>query len=56
MRPIERFPTFTSQEFALLGLDFHPKSGKLLVIDFGAGKVLTVDPVTGASSVFARHG
>jgi SMP-30/Gluconolactonase/LRE-like region len=38
---------------ALLGLDFHPKSGKLLVIDFGAGKVLTVDPVTGASSVFA---
>ena len=37
---------------ALLGLDFHPKSGKLLVIDFGAGKVLTVDPVTGASSPF----
>src|SRR5690348_17694297 len=26
---------------ALLGLDFHPTTGKLLVIDFGAGKVLT---------------
>lgn len=37
---------------ALLGLDFHPTTGKLLVIDFGAGKVLTVDPVTGASAPF----
>jgi sugar lactone lactonase YvrE len=37
---------------ALLGLDFDP-TGKLLVIDFGAAKVLRVDPVTGASSVFA---
>jgi sugar lactone lactonase YvrE len=38
---------------ALLGLDFHPQTGALLVIDFGAAKVLQVDPVTGASSVFA---
>ena len=36
----------------LLDLAFHPKTGKLLVIDFGAQNVLTVDPVTGASSVF----
>lgn len=36
----------------LLGLAFHPITGALLVIDFGAGKVLNVNPVTGASSVF----
>lgn len=38
---------------ALLGLDFHPQTGALLVLDFGAAKVLKVDPVTGSSSVFA---
>jgi sugar lactone lactonase YvrE len=36
----------------LLGLAFHPQTGALLALDFGAGKVLNVDPVTGASSVF----
>jgi sugar lactone lactonase YvrE len=36
----------------LLDLRFHPKTGKLLVIDYGAAKVLTVDHKTGASSVF----
>lgn len=36
----------------LLGLAFHPQTGALLVIDFGAGQVLQVDPITGASSVF----
>lgn len=36
----------------LLGLAFHPVTGALLVIDFGAGQVLKVNPVTGASSVF----
>src|SRR5215471_11491735 len=36
----------------LLGLAFHPNTGALLVIDFGAGKVLNVNPVTGASTVF----
>jgi sugar lactone lactonase YvrE len=35
-----------------LGLAFNPLNGFLLVIDFGAGKVLHVDPVTGNSSVF----
>ena len=36
----------------LLGLRFHPKTGALLVNDFGAGQVLEVNPSTGASSVF----
>jgi len=36
----------------LLGLAFHPQTGALLVIDFGAGKVLKVNPLNGASSVF----
>ncbi len=39
----------------LLGLAFHP-NGSLLVIDFGSGVVLKVDPVTGASSVFLTPG
>lgn len=36
----------------LLGIAFHPQTGALLVIDFGGGQVLRVDPFTGASSVF----
>ena len=36
----------------LLDLRFHPQTGKLLVIDYLGAKVLTVDPTTGASSVF----
>jgi DNA-binding beta-propeller fold protein YncE len=36
----------------LLDLRFHPKTGKLIVIDYSAAKVLAVDPQTGASSVF----
>src|SRR5262249_28541672 len=36
----------------LLGLAFHPTTHVLLVIDFGQGKVLTVDPSTGANTVF----
>jgi sugar lactone lactonase YvrE len=36
----------------LLGIAFHPQTGALLVIDFGGGQVLRVDPVTGASSIF----
>lgn len=35
-----------------LGLGFNPVSHDLLVIDFGAGLVLKVDPHTGQSSVF----
>jgi sugar lactone lactonase YvrE len=36
----------------LLDLAFHPQSGDLLVIDFGAAKVLKVNSHTGESSVF----
>ncbi|HSV23802.1 MAG TPA: SMP-30/gluconolactonase/LRE family protein [Xanthobacteraceae bacterium] len=36
----------------MLGLGFNPANGNLLIIDFGAGKVLRVDPTTGASSEF----
>ena len=35
-----------------LGIAFHPQTGALLVADFGAGQVLSVDPHTGASQVF----
>lgn len=38
---------------ALLGLDFHPITHELLVLDFGGHQVLRVDPQTGASSTFA---
>jgi sugar lactone lactonase YvrE len=37
----------------MLGLAFNPVNGFLLVLDFGAGNVLHVNPVTGASTVFA---
>jgi sugar lactone lactonase YvrE len=36
----------------MLGLRFNPVNGFLLILDFGAGKVLHVNPTTGASSVF----
>jgi sugar lactone lactonase YvrE len=36
----------------LLGLRFHPTTGALLVLDFGAGQVLKVNPQTGLSTVF----
>jgi sugar lactone lactonase YvrE len=40
----------------LLGLAFHPTTHALLVIDFGAGKVLNVDSQTGSNSVFMTTG
>jgi hypothetical protein len=36
----------------LLGLRFNPATGDRIVLDFGAGQGLKVDPMTGASSVF----
>jgi len=39
---------------ALLGLDFHPTTHALLVIDFGAQQVLNVDPMTGTSTLFTK--
>jgi sugar lactone lactonase YvrE len=35
-----------------LGLGFSPVTGDLIVLDFGAGTALKVNPVTGASTVF----
>src|SRR4051795_7278595 len=40
----------------LLGLDFQPVSHRLLVIDFGNGNVLDVNPQTGAATVFSAIG
>src|SRR5260370_25346379 len=40
----------------LLGLAFNPTTSDLLVLDFGAGKVLKVDPLSGASTVFSNIG
>ena len=37
---------------ALLGLDFHPATHELLVIDFNGHKVVRVDPHSGASAPF----
>jgi hypothetical protein len=37
----------------MLGLEFNPVTKALWILDFGAGKVLDVDPTTGASSVLA---
>jgi len=37
---------------ALLGLDFHPQTHELLVIDFGGHKVLRVNARNGKSSLF----
>lgn len=37
----------------LLGIAFHPLTGALLVIDFGNQQVLTVNPQTGTTALFA---
>jgi sugar lactone lactonase YvrE len=44
--------TVNASSGSLLGLGFHPHTGAFLVIDFGAGKVLKVDPHTGGASDF----
>jgi sugar lactone lactonase YvrE len=36
----------------VLGLEFNPTTGALIVLDFGAGAALKVDPKTGQSSLF----
>jgi sugar lactone lactonase YvrE len=40
----------------LLGIAFHPQTNDLLVVDSGAGRVLSVNANTGASSVFTEVG
>lgn len=42
----------TGSTNALLGVDFHPDTHELLVIDFGGAKVLRVNPFDGQASVF----
>ena len=49
---LERQVSISGSSPHLLGLRFQPVTGSLLVIDFGGGKVLQVDPVSGASSPF----
>src|SRR4029077_21109921 len=48
--------TVNASSGSLLGLGFHPHTGAFLVIDFGAGKVLKVDPHTGGASDFITLG
>ncbi|HET7341387.1 MAG TPA: SMP-30/gluconolactonase/LRE family protein [Methylomirabilota bacterium] len=43
----------TGSSNLLLGLDFHPTTGALLVIDFGNKKVIQVDPLNGNATDFA---
>src|SRR5215469_5642344 len=49
---IVRQVTIANSSPHILGLGFNPVNNFLLVLDFGAGKVLHVDPVTGNSSDF----
>ena len=47
-----RTVTVVDSSTQLLDIRFHPQTGKLIVVDYGAAKLLTVDPQTGASSIF----
>lgn len=49
---LRRTLTVNASSGFLLGIAFQPSSGAFLVIDFGAGKVLKVDPHTGGASDF----
>jgi sugar lactone lactonase YvrE len=46
--------TIAGSSSTLLDLAFHPKTGALLVIDFGNARVLAVNPFTGANSPFTQ--
>jgi sugar lactone lactonase YvrE len=50
---IVRKVTIANSSPHMLGLAFNPVTKALWVLDFGAGKVLKVDPMTGASTVLA---
>src|ERR1019366_3139768 len=50
---IIRQVTIANSSPHMLGLAFNPVTNHLWVLDFGAGKVLNVDPNTGNSSVLA---
>jgi sugar lactone lactonase YvrE len=53
---LKREVTVAGSSNLLLGLGFHPQTNALLVIDFGNGRVLDVNPHNGASSVFMDIG
>jgi sugar lactone lactonase YvrE len=50
---ILRQVTIANSSPHMLGLAFNPVTNALWVLDFGAGKVLQVDPTNGASTVLA---
>ena len=50
---LKREVTVAGSSNLLLGVAFHPFTHELLVIDFGAGRVLRVDPFSGAATTFA---
>jgi hypothetical protein len=52
----KRTLTVSNSSSALLGLDFHPDTHALLVLDIGAGNMLDVDPHTGAGTVVTSIG
>jgi SMP-30/gluconolaconase/LRE-like protein len=53
---LKRQVSVAGSSSSLLGLGFHPQTNDLLVIDFGNGRVLSVNPNTGASTVFMSVG
>lgn len=52
----ERQVAISGSSPSLLGIRFHPTTHELLVVDFGAGQVLSVDRRTGAATSFLRTG
>lgn len=50
---LKRTLLVTGSSNALLGIDFHPKTHELLVIDFGGAQVLRVNPFSGQASLFS---
>jgi len=53
---IVRQVTIQGSSGHMLGLRFNPVTHRLWVLDFGAGNVLDVDPVSGTNSVLAAIG
>lgn len=52
----KRTITVTGSSSALLGLDFHPITHALLVVDIGAGNLLDVNPHTGLATPIMSAG
>ena len=52
----KRTISVTGSSSALLGLEFHPTTHALLVVDIGAGNLLDVDPRTGVATPIMSAG